>query len=243
MTSITCVLLLTTLLSGASAARPRRGNVLAPGPPVNHDTRTQNVGFHAEAQVTSVLTAPRGLTTLTPSCSKAFDILNNDKGYLAAVDAVFDDARAVGKAVGEKCYAAMKPSLAPLGGKCTASAQPFWTPERRADVVTLSKASAAALPPSQAAPILWLDEVIVTGSPFPFIPIIKVGRTFRNILPVYVPSSCRSDADVAGVLALLSAGCVEEQPFLSSCAFFKSPSASTSTSTSTLTSTSTSASE
>jgi hypothetical protein len=159
MTRITCVILL-TLLSAASAARPHRGNVLALGPMndqpqkiimgVAEQQQQQDVPATvtttpAAQQQTALVVVPRGLTTLTPLCSAAYDLLNNDEGYVAAINAVFDDARAVGKAAGEKCYAALKPSYTPLGGYCTADAQPFWTPERRADLVTLAKASDAVV--------------------------------------------------------------------------------------------------
>ena len=73
--------------------------------------------------------------------------------------------------------------------------------------------------PSEAAPLLWLDEDIVTSSPLPFLPFLGIAMKFSKILPVYVPKSCRNDADVAEVLAWFSAGCKKEQPTLKSCKF------------------------
>jgi len=228
-------ILLMTLggLSAVSAARPQPGNTnhaLAPLEPV---TVNGGVAEHEQQQLetsettpsssssssSTRLEAPRGLSATTPACTKAYDILNNDKGYLDAIGAVFEDARSVGKQAGEKCWNKMKPSVAPLGGKCTASAQPFWTPERRADLVALSRASNAVLPPDEHAGLVWLDEDVVTGSPLPFIPCLGLSLKLYMILPVYVPASCQNDADMAEVLAYLGAGCMKEQPTLKSCAF------------------------
>ena len=43
--------------------------------------------------------------SLTAECNAAFDILNNDQGYLDAINDIFMDARIVGKFAGEKCVA------------------------------------------------------------------------------------------------------------------------------------------
>ena len=123
-------ILLMTLggLSAVSAARPQPGNtnhVLAPLEPVTvkggvaeHEQRQLETSETTSSSSSSPssstrLEAPRGLST-TPACTKAYDILNNDKGYLDAIGAVFDDARAVGEQAGEKCWKKMKPSVAPL---------------------------------------------------------------------------------------------------------------------------------
>lgn len=229
------ILLIILSLSAASAARPLGGStaVLVPLAPVNHEEATTNTGVAEHVSENkqqeqepqprgtssgSRLTAPLRIDTLTSPCAKAYDILNNDAGYLAAVDVVFQDARIVGKEAGEKCAAAMQPSLSPLGGKCSSAAEPFWTAERRADIDALTKASAAALPPSEKASIVWFDEDVIT-QPFSWAPYIGVALRLYRILPVILPASCEGDSDISEVLQYFNNACMKEESHLKSCTF------------------------
>ena len=234
------ILLIILSLSAASAARPPGGGtaVLVPLAPINHDEEatTKNTGVaelgssenkkHQEepqpqprgTSSGSRLTAPLRIDTLTSPCAKAYDILNSDAGYRAAVDVVFQDARIVGKEAGEKCAAAMQPSLSPLGGKCSVAAQPFWTAERQADIDAVTKACAVALPPSEVASIVWFDEEVIT-QPFPWAPFVGVALRLTRILPVYVPASCVDDADMSEVLSYFNNACMKEEPQFKSCTF------------------------
>ena len=213
----------------ASAARLHRGDVslgVAEPSPLLNDAGQQE----QQQQRTGVVEKPQGRVirdlagtlTLSPACSAAYKLLDDDKGYQDAISTVFDAAREVGKAVGKKCLAGLHPSLAPLGGVCKADAEPFWDEDdqKQSDLQLLVKVSEAALSPSEAAPLVWLDEEIVTKSPFPFLPTLGIGMKFNRILPFFLPTSCDNDADVAEVLAYFGDGCVkEEEPNLKKCKF------------------------
>ena len=213
------ILLTIFCLSAASAARPLGGDtaVLVPleEPMVNAGvaeqqpaaTTLQKRQEQTEAQTLQL--GPMRTETLTSPCAKAYDILNNDAGYTSTVNAVFQDARKVGEEAGQECAAAMQPSLSPLGGKCKANTEPYWTPDRLADVNALSQASDAALPATEVNKMFWFDEDVVT-QPFSWAPYIGVNLKLYRILPVYVPTSCANDGDLAEVLAYFGNGCMKE---------------------------------
>ena len=157
---------------------------------------------------------------LSEKCTAAYDILNNDQGYLDAVALVFDDARMVGKATAEACTRHLKPCANPLGGTCTEDAQRFWTEDLLADVPELERACEKVLPEDELAPIMWLSEYLVTKSPLSYLPFLGVELRLPRLLPVYVPASCRNDADEGMILAYFSDGCArEEKKRLKQCKF------------------------
>ena len=157
---------------------------------------------------------------LSEKCTAAYDILNNDQGYLDAVALVFDDARMVGKATAEACTRHLKPCADPLGGTCTEDAQRFWTEDLLADVPELERACEKVLPEDELAPIMWLSEYLVTKSPLSYLPFLGVELRLPRLLPVYVPASCRNDADEGMILAYFSDSCTrEEKKQLKQCKF------------------------
>ena len=155
-------LLLASLVSGAAALRqdPRGAFSLASRlatHPEASDFGAQNVDAPAfSARWTSGL-------LLSEKCTAAYNILNNDQGYLDAVALVFDDARMVGKATAEACTRHLSPCADPLGGTCTENARPFWTDDLMSDVPELERACAKVLPEDELAPIMWLSEYLVTN--------------------------------------------------------------------------------
>ena len=212
-------LLLASLVSGAAALRqdPRGAFSLASRlatHPEASDSGAQNVDAPAfSARWTSGL-------LLSEKCTAAYNILNNDQGYLDAVALVFDDARMVGKATAEACTRHLKPCADPLGGTCTENARPFWTEDLMSDVPELERACAKVLPEDELAPIMWLNEYLVTKSPLSYLPFLGIELKLPNILPVYVPASCRNDADEGMILAYFSDGCArEEKKQLKQCKF------------------------
>ena len=212
-------LLLASLVSGAAALHqdPRGAFSLASRlatHPEASNSATQNVDVPVfAARWTSGL-------LLSEKCTAAYDILNNDQGYLDAVALVFDDARMVGKATAEACTRHLKPCADPLGGTCKEDAQRFWTEDLLADVPELERACEKVLPEDELAPIMWLNEYLVTKSPLSYLPFLGVELRLPRLLPVYVPASCRNDADEGMILAYFSDGCArEEKKRLKQCKF------------------------
>ena len=148
---------------------------------------------------------------LTEKCSAAYDILNKDQGYLDAIGVVFDDAKVVGKGAAEACTRHLKPCANPIGGTCKQDAQVFWTEDMLADIPLLERACEAVLPADEIAPVVWLDEYLVTKSPVSYAPFLGLELKLPNILPIYVPKSCRNDADEGMILAFFSDSCEREQ--------------------------------
>ena len=212
-------LLLASLVSGAAALHqdPRGAFSLASRlatHPEASNSAPQNVDVPVfAARWTSGL-------LLSEKCTAAYDILNNDQGYLDAVALVFDDARMVGKATAEACTRHLKPCADPLGGTCKEDAQRFWTEDLLADVPELERACEKVLPEDELAPIMWLNEYLVTKSPLSYLPFLGVELRLPRLLPVYVPASCRNDADEGMILAYFSDGCArEEKKRLKQCKF------------------------
>ena len=212
-------LLLASLISGAAALRqdPRGAFSLASRlatHPEASDSGTQNVDGPAMHALWS------SSLLLSEKCTAAYDILNNDQGYLDAVSLVFDDARMVGKATAEACTRHLKPCANPLGGTCTEDAQKFWTEDLLSDVPELERACAKVLPEDELAPVMWLSEYLVTNSPLSYLPFLGIELKLPRILPVYVPASCRNDADEGMILAYFSDACArEEKKQLKQCKF------------------------
>ena len=212
-------LLLASLISGAAALRqdPRGAFSLASRlatHPEASDSGAQNVDGPAMHALWS------SSLLLSEKCTAAYDILNNDQGYLDAVSLVFDDARMVGKATAEACTRHLKPCANPLGGTCTEDAQKFWTEDLLSDVPELERACAKVLPEDELAPVMWLSEYLVTNSPLSYLPFLGIELKLPRILPVYVPASCRNDADEGMILAYFSDACArEEKKQLKQCKF------------------------
>lgn len=173
----------------------------------------------SETSPTRALTDASSAVGLTDACDAAYKILNSNKGYNDAISAVFDQARVVGKAAGEECVKHLSPSASPLGGTCTENAHMYWTAEKMALIAPLELACMEVLPPEEVAPVVWLDEVVITNSPLSILPWLGLELKLGGILPIYVPASCRNEPDMASILAYFDDSCVKEDPNLHKCRF------------------------
>ena len=148
---------------------------------------------------------------LSEKCTAAYDILNNDQGYLDAVALVFDDARMVGKATAEACTRHLKPCANPLGGTCTEDAQRFWTEDLLADVPNWN-ARAKVLPKTTRAHHV-AQRVPRDRSPLSYLPFLGVELRLR-LLPC-TPGTLRPTRGVSRC-----DGCArEEKKRLKQCKF------------------------
>ena len=179
---------------------------------------TENLGA-SESLFTSTGKLDLSEVSLTAECNGAFDILNNDQGYLDAINDIFMDARIVGKFAGEQCVSHLSPSTSPIGGRCKVDASKFWDDDMLCAIPVVEKAAAKVLPPEETAPVMWLSERVITKSPFSFITFLGIELTLHKIFPIYVPQSCRNEADFAGILQYFDAECKKSEKDLKQCRF------------------------
>ena len=212
-------LLLATLISGTAALRPDpRGAFSLASRLATHPEASDSGAQIVDGPAPPALWSSSLL--LSDKCTAAYDILNNDQGYLDAISLVFDDARMVGKTTAEACTRHLKPCASPLGGTCTEDAQKFWTEDLLSDIPELERACGKVLPEDELAPIMWLNEYVVTKSPLSYLPFLGIELKLPRLLPVYVPASCRNDADEGMILAYFSDSCTrEEKKQLKQCKF------------------------
>ena len=179
---------------------------------------TENLGA-SESLFTSTGKLDLSEVSLTAECNGAFDILNNDQGYLDAINDIFMDARIVGKFAGEQCVSHLSPSASPIGGRCAVDASKFWDDDMLCAIPVVEKAAAKVLPPEETAPVMWLSERVITKSPFSFITFLGIELTLHKIFPIYVPQSCRNEADFAGILQYFDTECKKSEKDLKQCSF------------------------
>jgi|AntAceMinimDraft_12_1070368.scaffolds.fasta_scaffold19807_2 hypothetical protein len=204
-------LLLASLVGGASALRHEPHGALSLGSRL----ATQSSVSDSASRFTAIPVFPVMEATatmlLTEKCSAAYDILNKDQGYLDAIGKVFDDAKVVGDDAAEACSRHLKPSANPVGGWCKQDAQEFWTEDQLADIPVLERACEKALSADEVAPVVWLNQFLVTRSPLSYAPFLGIELQLPNLLPIYVPKSCRNDADEGMILAFFSDACAREE--------------------------------
>ena len=177
----------TLLLGVASAVRVEPGADASSGASaLRSEVAAVDVEFsssESETSPTRALTDASSAVGLTDACDAAYKILNSNKGYNDAISAVFDQARVVGKAAGEECVKHLSPSASPLGGTCTENAHKYWTAEKMALIAPLELACMEVLPPEEVAPVVWLDEVVITNSPLSILPCLGLELKLGGILP------------------------------------------------------------
>jgi hypothetical protein len=204
-------LLLASLAGGAAALRHEpQGTLSLAARLATHATASDSGASVVESPSFTVLDTSAML--LSTKCSVAYDILNKDQGYLDAMEKIYDDARAVGKAAAKECMRHLQPCVDKvIGGTCKEDAQTYWTEDMLVDIPSLERACAEVLPDNEVAPVMWLNEYLVTKSPLSYVPFLGIEMKLAKVLPVYVPKSCRNDADEGMILAYFSDSCAREE--------------------------------
>jgi len=127
MMPLSVMLIGMTLLGAASAARSEPNAAASLEGRVSRLSHVRGVAEHAQVTVAEgpgalagFRLSPGVLRNTTPACAAAFSALNADAAYTQAINAVYDDARAIEPEAAKDCEAHLMPSYDPFGGWCKA---------------------------------------------------------------------------------------------------------------------------
>jgi hypothetical protein len=114
------------LLGAASAARPEPNTAASLEGRVSFNPLAQmgvaepSPVVESPSAIAGFRLSPGVLQATTPACAAAFSALNNDTAYTQAINAVYDDARAMEPEAAKECEKHLNPSYDPFGGWCKA---------------------------------------------------------------------------------------------------------------------------